>query len=104
MGGVILGAGFSSMHYVGMEAFQSQFCGIVHDTTWVIVSVLLFVAIAFTAVWLAFRNERLHILWSASLLTVSISGVHYFAMLASNFVPRDAEISTSAPFCPARPW
>lgn len=101
LGGVILGIGFSSMHYVGMEAFQSSFCGIVYDTTWVILSVLLFVAIAFAAVWLAFRNERLHLLWSASLLTVSISGVHYFAMFASNFVPSDVEISTSAPGLPS---
>ena len=101
LGGVILGIGFSSMHYVGMEAFQSSFCGIVYDTTWVILSVFLFVAIAFAAVWLAFRNERLHLLWSASLLTVSISGVHYFAMFASSFVPSDVEISTSAPGLPS---
>ena len=100
IGGVILGGGFSSMHYVGMEAFQSSIYGIVYDTTWVILSVLLFVAIAFTAVWLAFRNERLHILWSASLLTVSISGVHYFAMFASSFVASDVEISMSTPLLP----
>lgn len=97
MGGVVLGAGFALMHYVGMEAFQSNFCGIVYDTKWIAVSVLLFVMSAFVAVWLAFRNERLHILWSASLLTISISGVHYFAMLASTFVPSDVEVSTGTP-------
>ena len=101
LGGVILGAGFSLMHYVGMEAFQSNFCGIVYDTKWIAFSVLLFILIAFVAVWLAFRNERLHILWSASLLTISISGVHYFAMLASNFVPSDVEISSATPILPS---
>ena len=100
MSGIILGGGFSLMHFVGMEAFQSNFCVIVYDTNWVVLSVLLFVLIALLAVWLAFRNERLHILWSASLLTISISGMHYFAMLASNFVPSDVEISTSTPILP----
>ena len=99
--GVILGGGFSLMHFVGMEAFQSNFCVIVYDAIWVIMSVLLFVLIALMAVWVAFRKERLHILWSASLLTISISGMHYFAMLASNFVPSDVEISTSTPILPS---
>ena len=99
--GVILGGGFSLMHFVGMEAFQSNFCVIVYDANWVILSVLLFVMIALMAIWVAFRKERLHILWSASLLTISISGMHYFAMLASNFVPSDVEISTSTPILPS---
>ena len=47
LGGVILGSGFALMHYVGMEAFQSNFCGIVYDTKWITLSVLLFILIAF---------------------------------------------------------
>ena len=101
MSGVILGSGFSLMHFVGMEAFQSNFSVIVYDTNWVILSVLLFVLITLMAVWVAFREERLHILWSASLLTISISGMHYFAMLASNFVPGDVVISTATPILPS---
>ncbi len=101
MSGLILGGGFSLMHYIGMEAFQSNYCVILYDTNWVILSVLLFVMIALMATWVAFRNERLHILWSASLLTISISGMHYFAMLASNFVPSGVVISISTPILPS---
>ena len=101
MSGVILGGGFSLMHFVGMEAFQSEFCVVLYDINWVILSVLLFILITLMAVWVAFRKERLHILWSATLLTISISGMHYFAMLASNFVPGDVVISTATPILPS---
>ena len=52
--------------------------------------------------WCSGNDNRLHILRGALLLTASICGMHYFAMLASDFVRVDVEISIAAPILPSQ--
>ena len=99
--GAALGAGFSSMHFIGMAAFQSNRCIVVYQMSWIFFSVIVSFAVAMLALWLAFRKATsLHVLFGAALLAVSICSMHYFAMLASDFVPSDVEISVGTPVLP----
>ena len=101
VGGATLGAGFCVMHFIGMAAFQSNRCIVSYEVTWIILSVLVSIGVAILALWLAFRNtSRQHVLFGAILLAVSICGMHYFAMLASDFVLSEVEVSLAAPTLP----
>ena len=80
--GLITGLGIVAMHYTGMAALQIN-ADIIYDRTLVTVSVLIAVAAATTALWLA---SNLHSNWartlSAPVMGTAVCGMHYTAMAA----------------------
>jgi NO-binding membrane sensor protein with MHYT domain len=82
LGGVIIGVGVATMHYVGMSAIRVQ-GSLVYNPLLVGVSIVIAIIAGTAALWAALR---LHSLWStlvASLVMgVAVSGMHYTGMAA----------------------
>jgi len=95
IGGLLLGAGIGTMHYVGMAAYKMD--GFIrYDVVLFAVSILVAVALATLALWIKFRlgTHAAHwrswpVLLSAAVMGLAVSGMHYIAMGAAYFV-RDA--------------
>jgi NO-binding membrane sensor protein with MHYT domain len=97
LGGVIIGAGVASMHYIGMSAIRVQ-DSLTFNPLLVAASVIIAVIAGTAALWAALR---LHTLWStivASLIMgVAVSGMHYTGMAALRVYPAPGvAVSTSA--------
>ena len=93
--GTLLGAGIGAMHYTGMAAMQ--FSGMIrYDLKLFLLSIVVAVALATTALWLKFRLARLQgrwqpasPLWSSTVMGLAVAGMHYTAMAAAYFVRDD---------------
>jgi diguanylate cyclase (GGDEF)-like protein len=93
MSAVVMGAGISTMHYLGMGAIAIV-PAISYDPLLVATSILIAVSASFVALWLFFRlreGRSLH-QWlarvaGAVVMGLAISGMHYTAMAASRFAP-----------------
>ncbi|WP_369959341.1 putative bifunctional diguanylate cyclase/phosphodiesterase [Pseudomonas benzenivorans] len=90
LGALVMGAGISSMHYLGMAALRMQ-PGIDYDPLLVGLSLLIAVAASAAALWIAFRLRwpgpfvRMARLGAAVLMGTAIVGMHYTGMAAANF-------------------
>ncbi len=87
----VLGSGIAAMHYVGMAAMRMA-PGIDYDPTWFAASILIAVAAAGTALWIAFSLRRdadkgvgRHRLIAALVMGLAIVGMHYTGMAAARF-------------------
>ena len=92
IGGLLMGTGIASMHYIGMAAMRLR--AMCHYTIWiVVVSVILAVAISLVALWLTFhlRAQTKSMGWkklaSAALMGAAIPAMHYTGMAAVAFMP-----------------
>ncbi|HBX57190.1 putative bifunctional diguanylate cyclase/phosphodiesterase [Pseudomonas sp. UBA2684] len=90
LGALAMGAGISSMHYIGMHALLMQ-PGIDYDSLLVGLSLLIAVAASAAALWIAFRLRR-HTPFvrvarggAALIMGLAIVGMHYTGMAAANF-------------------
>ena len=90
-GAVVMGAGISTMHYMGMAAITIV-PGIAYDPWLVACSVLIAVSASFVALWLfhSLREGRSFQQWlmrmaAAVLMGLAISGMHYTGMAATRF-------------------
>jgi diguanylate cyclase len=90
-GAVIMGAGISAMHYMGMAAI-TVLPGIAYDPFLVAVSILIAIAASFVALWLFFhlregnsRLQQFNRIAAAVVMGLAISGMHYTGMAASRF-------------------
>lgn len=87
-GGVLMGLGIASMHYLGMEAMQMQ-PGIDYRPGWFIASIAVAVGASLVAlrVFFVMRNQQRWQLRlaAASLLGAAIVGMHYTGMAAAHF-------------------
>ena len=89
-GALVMGAGISSMHYLGMAALRMQ-PGIDYDPTLFASSLLIAVAASAAALWIAFRLRRntpyvrLARGGAAIVMGVAIVGMHYTGMAAAGF-------------------
>src|ERR1700686_4581450 len=88
---VVMGAGISTMHYMGMAAI-TVVPGISYDPLLVAASILIAVVASFVALWLFFRLREGNSLYqwltriaAAVVMGLAISGMHYTAMAASPF-------------------
>ncbi len=91
-GSVLMGAGISSMHYIGMAAMRlpavCQF-----NSFLVVLSVVFAVLISFVALWITFhfRDEKKGIGWKklagAVVMGAAIPIMHYTGMAAASFTP-----------------
>ncbi|MFD3653840.1 MHYT domain-containing protein [Streptomyces sp. NPDC058620] len=81
-GGIIMGLGIASMHYLGMAGMrlQGQFA---YDTVTVALSVVIAVVAATTALWAAVSiHGFLPSLGASVVMGVAVSGMHYTGMAA----------------------
>jgi len=90
LGSLLMGAGISSMHYIGMEAMRlPAMCSYNYVT--VTISVILAVLISLVALWLFFRlqGESKFLSWrkvaSAAVMGAAIPVMHYTGMAAAHF-------------------
>jgi diguanylate cyclase (GGDEF)-like protein len=92
-GGVTMGIGIASMHYVGMAAMLMQ--PSIQYVSWILaLSVAIAIVVSMVALRLAFSHSRngnaprrLHKLASATVMGFAISGMHYTGMQAAQFMP-----------------
>lgn len=81
-GGILAGIGIAVMHYTGMAAMNAG-ATITYSLDLVLVSVLIAVGAATTALWCAVRLDGWATIFGASLLMgVAVSGMHYTGMAA----------------------
>ncbi|SCX78858.1 bifunctional diguanylate cyclase/phosphodiesterase [Nitrosospira sp. Nsp13] len=97
-GGTLMGFGISSMHYTGMAAMQMQ-PGIHHDPTLFVTSIVIAIAAANAALWIALSDTEptrliAKRIGAAFLMGIAITGMHYTGMAAAHF-PLDS-VSSAA--------
>ncbi len=95
---LLMGAGISSMHYVGLSALSVNYI-IQYDPLFVTISTLIAMTAAFGALWLLFFfNDKYsvrigHRIISSILMGIGISGMHYSGMWGTHFyndpIPED---------------
>ena len=98
-GGLFMGLGISSMHYVGMAAIRAN-CIVTYSAPLVVASVVVGILASTAALWLAFNLKRgWHMIPAAIVMGFAVSGMHYTAMAAASFlpVPADVEIVFESP-------
>jgi diguanylate cyclase (GGDEF)-like protein len=100
-GAVIMGAGISAMHYVGMTAVQVVPM-IQYEPGLVVASVAIAIGVSFAALWL-FTHLGTQSTWraratrvgAAIVMGLAISGMHYTGMFASRFAANSYCLSAS---------
>ncbi|HEX5793676.1 MAG TPA: MHYT domain-containing protein [Rheinheimera sp.] len=91
-GGVLVGAGIGTMHYMGMAAMQMS-VALRYDLPMFLLSILVAVVLAILALWVRFGLRRFNLaphwltLLSSVVMGAAISGMHYTGMAAARFVP-----------------
>ena len=96
-GGIFMGLGIASMHYIGMAAMRMQ-ATMSYNPWLVALSIMIGIAVSIAALWLPFR---LRDVWkkaaSAFVMGGAISGMHYTAMAATSFMYSDIAIMHDSP-------
>ncbi|MFM0395592.1 putative bifunctional diguanylate cyclase/phosphodiesterase [Paraburkholderia phytofirmans] len=92
-GGVLMGFGIAGMHYTGMAALQMA-PGIHYQPGWFAASLAIAIGASTAALWMAralSNDDARHVvrkrLGAALVMGVAISGMHYTAMAAADFMP-----------------
>lgn len=89
MGGLFMGLGIGTMHYMGMAA-MTMHAELSYDAFWVILSFAIAIGAATVALWLSAQSRRLALQGvSAVAMGFAIAGMHYSAMAGANFTPMD---------------
>ncbi|MFD1787913.1 MHYT domain-containing protein [Sphingomonas floccifaciens] len=84
--GLLIGAGVVAMHYIGMAAMRMP-ATLGYDWRWVAASVVIAVAAATAAMWLASTDRQIgRRLLAATVMGAAIAGMHYSGMAAAVFV------------------
>jgi NO-binding membrane sensor protein with MHYT domain len=82
LGGVIIGLGVASMHYIGMAAMKMPDT-VRYNSTLVVLSVVIAMAAGTAALWAALRLAAVWSTLAASLIMgVAVSGMHYTGIAA----------------------
>lgn len=105
-GGVLLGSGIGAMHYAGMAAMRID--GMIrYDVRLFLISILVAVVLAILALWINFRLNARRSVWSrwssffsALVMGLAVSGMHYTAMAAAYFIRVDTPAGISAGMSP----
>jgi len=92
IGGVALGAGIGAMHYTGMLAMRMDAL-IRYDLAWFLASVVVAVVLATLAIRMMFftvesreQDRSDHRLWTAAVMGLAITLMHYTGMGATHFL------------------
>lgn len=102
IGGILMGIGIASMHYVGMLAMRME-AAIHYQPVLFILSILIAISASIVALWIAFQL-RLQIgkgslrpkILSAFVMGAGISGMHYTGMAAASFTPTQMRSTATA--------
>lgn len=98
---VAMGAGISTMHYIGMAAMRVH-ADVVHDPPRVLLSVVVAVGASWLSLSFAFgRGRKPPLVAAAVTMALAISGMHYTAMWAAGF--REMEHPAGEAVAPAIP-
>ncbi len=90
IGGTVTGLGVAGMHYLGMAAMVMPAAS-VYNPGMVLLSLLIAIAAATAALWLAFNFRGWEQMAGGALLMgIAVSGMHYTGMAAVSFAPSDA--------------
>ncbi|KXI30483.1 histidine kinase [Paraglaciecola hydrolytica] len=110
IGGLLVGSGIGSMHYVGMAAMKMSLF-LRYDLLMFLVSIVVAVVLAMLALWIRFGLAYVkHRYFDQKLITViasvvmgcAITGMHYTGMAAARFVPPPGfEVSNQSSEIPA---
>ena len=94
LGGVFLGFGIASMHYIGMEAMKDEM-NICYKPGLFIISIVVALSASELALWLAIKSTKNTIqnrfqfkIVSALVMGIGICGMHYIGMEATIFTPK----------------
>ena len=92
LGGTIVGAGIGTMHYMGMLAMQMA-PTLKFDIEWVLISVVVAVVLATSALWISLhlnQQKRLSSIYSlalgGSLMGLAITAMHYTGMASARII------------------
>ena len=96
LGGVLVGAGIGTMHYVGMAAMQLSPL-LRYDPMWFGASIVVAVVLAMLALWVRFGLEHrvprlVAVLLGGLVMGCAIAGMHYTAMGAARFIGMGDEL------------
>jgi NO-binding membrane sensor protein with MHYT domain len=95
-GGVLMGLGIGSMHYIGMGAIRG--CGLDYDTGLVAASVAIAVGASMAALWFAFYRRTIWTTLAGGMVQgLAIASMHYTAMAATYFVPYATPVDLASP-------
>ena len=90
VGACLMGCGIAAMHYTGMAAMEIV-PGIVYDPAWFVLSIVIAIAAAGAALWIAFRlRKESSNSWkwrgvAALVMGFAVVGMHYTGMAAAGF-------------------
>jgi two-component system, sensor histidine kinase len=95
-GGVLMGLGIGSMHYLGMGAIRG--CGLDYDLKLVAASVGIAIVASTAALWFAFYKRSIMTTVAGGVVQgLAIASMHYTAMAATYFVPLGAPADLTIP-------
>ena len=102
LGGILVGSGIGTMHYIGMAAMEMAPL-LRYDPVMFIASFLIAILLAVLALWISFGldkhntynlNKNIKIGISSCVMGAAIAGMHYAGMMAARFVlPPGMELS-----------
>ena len=97
LGGVIIGCGVATMHYVGMSAIRVQGT-LAYNPLLFVASVVIAIIAGTAALWAALRlNSLLSTVVASLIMGVAVSGMHYTGMAALRVYPAPGiTVDTSA--------
>jgi len=97
VGGVLMGSGIASMHYVGMEAIRAA-CLVTYSYSGVLASIIVGIAASWLALWFIVRPQGNHdTILGAVILGIAISSMHYVGMLSTQFALAEGSVLISEP-------
>ena len=95
-GGVLMGLGIGSMHYLGMGAIRG--CGLAYAPKLVAASVGIAIVASIAALWFAFYKRSIVTTVAGGIVQgLAIAAMHYTGMAATYFVPLDAPADLTIP-------
>lgn len=95
-GGVAMGLGIGSMHYIGMSAIRG--CGLAYDPTLVAASVAIAISASMAALWFAFYKRTILMTLAGGIVQgLAIASMHYTAMAATFYVPLSEPANLTTP-------
>ena len=96
-GSSLMGGGIATMHYIGMSALRAN-CTVLYAADLVVVSVAVAIGASALALWLAFSPRgKHHVMAGAVVMGLAVSGMHYTAMAAAQFLPDTVSFEITAP-------
>jgi NO-binding membrane sensor protein with MHYT domain len=97
LGGLIIGCGVATMHYVGMSAVRVQ-DSLAYNPLLFVASVIIAIIAGTAALWMALRLDSIWSTFIASLIAgVAVNGMHYTGMAALRVYPAPGlTVNTSA--------